>query len=320
MTRRGIARLTAAVVLVVGGVACSADATGPSSSAAASAGDPTTDKLAQVLARGTLLLSVDVEYPPQSFLVEGAARATGTKCALNQLTGPEVDGFDVATSKAVAAALGVEPCFVAVQWNTVIAGSWADRWDAAWGSGALTEERMTRLFVTQPYYALANYFYVRADSMVNAATELDGETVGACAGCTHELYLRHELALPGVTLEFLVDDADIVTYDTEPPGLEALADGDVDAFLSGESVAEEAIANGLPLRRLPEVVFFEQLTGYLDRSSSLDHGPMLARVDEIVRGLHADGTLTAYSEQYFDVDFTAAAAAFDMSTIEQSRD
>jgi polar amino acid transport system substrate-binding protein len=315
MIRRA-AGLAAATILVV---ACgSTGSPAPSTSAAPSAGDATTDKLAQVLARGTLLLSVDTEYPPQSYVVEGASRAADTKCALNQLTGPEVDGFDVAIGKAAASALGVEPCFVAVQWNTVIAGSWADRWDVAWGSGGLTAERMDRLYVTQPYYALPNYFYVRADSAYDSATELDGLAIGACAGCTHELYLRGELELPGVELEYLVTDADIVTYDTEPPGLEALADGEVEAFLSGESVAEAAIAEGLPLRRLPEVVFFEQLTGYLDRSSSLDHGPILTRVDEIVRGFHTDGTLRTYSEQYFDVDFTAAAAAFDMASVEQS--
>jgi polar amino acid transport system substrate-binding protein len=207
---------------------------------------------------------------------------------------------------------------VAVQWNTVIAGSWADRWDVAWGSGGLTAERMERLYVTQPYYALPNYFYVREDAPYTSASDLDGLVIGACAGCTHELYLRAQLSLPGVELDYLVTDAEIVTYDTEPPGLEALAAGETEAFLSGESVAQEAIANGLPLRRLPEVVFFEHLTGYLDRASSLAHVPMISRVDTIIRALHADGSLRSLSEQYFDVDYTEAAAAFDTSAVDQT--
>ena len=51
------------------------------------AADPTKDKLAQVQARGTLVLFTDPAYPPQSMKVEGATRAANTKCAPNQLTG-----------------------------------------------------------------------------------------------------------------------------------------------------------------------------------------------------------------------------------------
>ena len=51
---------------------------GTASSPAASGGDPAKDKLAQVLARGTLVLWTDTEYPPQSFKVDGAARSAGT--------------------------------------------------------------------------------------------------------------------------------------------------------------------------------------------------------------------------------------------------
>ncbi len=52
-----------------------------SSSSTTSAGDPATDHLAEILARGTLVLSTDPGYPPQSFAVKGAQRLTTTKCA-----------------------------------------------------------------------------------------------------------------------------------------------------------------------------------------------------------------------------------------------
>ena len=45
-----------------------------STSAVQPAGDASTDKLAQVLARGTLILFTDPKYPPQSFAVKGAKR------------------------------------------------------------------------------------------------------------------------------------------------------------------------------------------------------------------------------------------------------
>ena len=39
------------------------------------------DKLAEVKARGTLVISTDPAYPPQSALVENAKRDPNTKCA-----------------------------------------------------------------------------------------------------------------------------------------------------------------------------------------------------------------------------------------------
>jgi polar amino acid transport system substrate-binding protein len=280
--------------------------------------DPATDKLAEVLARGTLVLSTDPAYPPQSFLVEGAERRADTKCASNQLTAPEVAGFDADTGKAVAEILGVEPCFVTPPWNQIIAGNWGDRWDIAWGSGAITEERMTRLYVTQPSYATPHNFFVPADSPVQDAGELSGKAVGACAGCTHELYLRHELVLPGPPLDYAVDDPEIVTFDAEPPGLEATADGELDAFLCGEPVGTEAIASGLALRMLPEPAYYTQKTGYLDRASSLDQAAFVARINEVMTGLHADGTLKALSLESFGVDYATAAAEFDLATVGQA--
>ena len=73
--------------------------------------------------------------------VKGATRPAGTKCAPNQMTAPEMTGYDAETGKLVAAALGVEPCFVATPFDSMIAGSWGDRYDVAWGSGAITGDR-----------------------------------------------------------------------------------------------------------------------------------------------------------------------------------
>lgn len=280
-------------------------------------GDPTTDKLASVLARGTLVLSTDPAYPPQSSLVEGAERVADTACASNQLTAAEVEGYDAETGKLVAQRLGVEPCFATPPWSEIIAGNWGDRWDIAWGSGALTGERMTRLYVTQPYYSTPHNFFVPTASTVQEAAELSGRQVGACAGCTHELYLKHELELPGETVTYVVNDPVIVTFDAEPPGLAATAAGELDAFLAGEPVGTAAIADGVALRMLPKPAYVTQKAGYLDRGSGLSQTAFAARVDEILRELHTDGTLKVLSEQYFDVDYATAAAAYDMTALDQ---
>ncbi len=60
-------------------------------------GNPRTDKLAQVLDRGTLVGYAELDYPPQSIAVEGATRPATTACGADQMTAAEVTGFDVET-------------------------------------------------------------------------------------------------------------------------------------------------------------------------------------------------------------------------------
>jgi ABC-type amino acid transport substrate-binding protein len=304
------------VVLITGVLlAACGGAAAPSATPTA---DPATDKLANIQARGTLLLSTDPEYAPQSMKVDGAARAANTRCAPNQLTAPEMTGYDAETGKLVAAVLGVEPCFVTPPWSDVIGGNWSDRWDVAWGSGALSAERMERLWVTQPYYSTPHAFFVRADSPYQQPSDLDGKQIGACSGCTHELYLRRTLDLPGTKLAFQVDHPQIVTFEAEPPGLAALADGKLDAFLCGEPVGDAEIAKGVALRKLAPAAYTTEKTGYVDKGSSLKERAFVDAVDAAISKLHGAGTLKQLSQQFFGLDYATAAAAFDLASIHQT--
>jgi polar amino acid transport system substrate-binding protein len=324
MLTRLICATVAVLALAVSG--CGGDEAESPSEDAASAGsartqgtgDPSTDKLAQIIARGTLVLFTDPVYPPQSFKVKGAQRAAGTKCADNELTAPEISGYDAETGKLVAKALEVEPCFVTPSWTEVTAGNWGDRWDLAYGSGAIEFSRMEALYMTQPYYSTPTNFFVPRSSPAKTPEDLSGQRVGACTGCTMEKYLRGTLQLPGPKLEQLVDDPEIVTFDTEPPGLKATANGKVDAFLCSEPVGDEAIAEGAGRRKLDKPAYYSNKTGYVDKNSGLDVGPFVARVNEIIAARHADGTLKRLSIKYFGKDYAAQAAKFDLGAIEQN--
>lgn len=280
--------------------------------------NPDLDKLAQVLDRGTLVLSTDLDYAPQSFRVEGASRAPETRCTDDQLTGPEVSGYDAETGKAVAAALGVEPCFVAPQWVEITGGSWGDRWDLAYGSGAIDEERNRYLYVTQPYYVLPALAFVPHDSRVETAEDLSGMRVGACASCTHESYLKGTLELPAYDGEQLITDAEIIAYTVEAPGLHDTARGEIDAFVCSEQVGQRAIDDGLALREIGPVLFDEYATGWVDKSSELDVRSFVAEVDRIVQDLHADGTLRERSLEFFGEDYATPVASFDITSVEQN--
>jgi polar amino acid transport system substrate-binding protein len=177
---------------------------------------------------------------------------------------------------------------------------------------------MEALYMTQPYYSTPTNFFVPRASTAKTPADLSGQRVGACTGCTMEKYLRGTLQLPGPKLEQLVDDPAIVTFDTEPPGLKATAKGKVDAFLCSEPVGDEAIAEGLGLRKLDTPAYYSNKTGYVDKNSGLDDGPFVERVNEIIAARHADGTLKRLSIKFFGKDYATQAAKFDLGTIEQN--
>jgi polar amino acid transport system substrate-binding protein len=306
--------VTRAGIVVTAGllVACSATASAPSPSA-----DPATDKLAQVIQRGTLVGYAELDYPPQSIKVDGAKRATSSKCLPNQITAQEVTGFDVETTKLVARELGVEACFVQPTWTEVTSGNWSDRFDLVYGSGAINATRMVHLYMTQPYYYVPQRFIVRTDSKAKVPSDLDGKTIGTCTSCTVESYLKGTLQIPGVSLVQKVKSPKLAGYETEGPGLEALAGGKIDAFLTAEPVALQAIKDGKPFRLLDETAFSMYPSGFVDKSSGLSVKAFTDRVDQIIAKAHADGTLKAMSMQWFGADYTTPAGAFDLKTIGQ---
>jgi polar amino acid transport system substrate-binding protein len=286
------------------------------------AGGGTADnKLEEILARGTLVISTDPAYPPQSQLVEGGTRAAETKCASDQHTASELTGFDIDVAVAIAEALGVEPCFVTPDWTLITGGNWANRWDISVGSMTITPERMEKLYFTQPYYTTPAAFFVFAqNTSYTQPTDLSGHKIGACTGCTYDMYLARNLSIPGETINYVVESPQFVGYETDLNALQDLALGDgvrLDAVLTAQPTGAGAIADGLPLRQLGEPVYFEYLAAAVDIASTPDPVPFVQRVTEIIQGLHADGTLLQLSQQYYGMDLTTAAGEFDWNQLDQ---
>jgi polar amino acid transport system substrate-binding protein len=283
--------------------------------------DAAENKLEEILARGTLIVSTDPAYPPQSELVEGGARAANTKCASDQHTASELTGFDVDVAVAIAEKLGVEACFVTPDWTLITGGNWANRWDISVGSMTITPERMTKLYFTQPYYTTPAAFFVHADNTsYTQPSDLAGKKIGACTGCTYDAYLAGTLEIPGETFAYVVADPQFSGYETDLNALQDLDLGDgvrLDAVLTAQPTGEGVIADGFNLRQLGEPVFFEYLGAAIDIASTPDPVPFVQRVTEIIQELHADGTLLQLSQQYYGLDLTTAAGLFDWEMLDQ---
>ncbi len=314
---------TASLLLAACGAPAPTATEAPAATEAPTAVPPTAaptsvpDLLSTILARGTMVVSTDPAYPPQSALKANPVRTPGSKCTADQKTLGELEGFDIDVSAAIAKALGVEVCFVTPDWTLITAGGWAGRWDISVGSMTITPERAKVLYFGQPYYTTpAALFVNKANTTYQQPSDLSGKKIGVCGGCTYESYLDGSLVIPGETINFVIKNATIKTYDTDSTALEDLALGDgvrLDAVLTAQPTGAQAITNGKPLKQLGDPVYFEYLAPAFDRNSTLSPISFIAKVSEIISGLHKDGTLLQLSQKYYGMDLTTAAGSFDAS-------
>jgi polar amino acid transport system substrate-binding protein len=262
----------------------------------ATAGSATTggtegDLLSAIEEKGVLTVSTDPAYPPQSFLNEDTN---------------EYEGFDIDVATAIAEAIGVDVAWEAPAWETIIAGNWNGRWDLSVGSMTITPEREEVLHFSTPYYYTPAVVAVAADddTISDLTTDLDGQTIGVCGGCTYDSFLQGTLEIPGESFEFVIDDAEIITTDTDTTAIEQLVQGRVAAVMTSATVAQGAIDEGLPIKIVGDPLFYEPLAAAIDASASQDTESFVARVSEIIEGMHEDGSLSELSNQWFGLDLT----------------
>jgi ABC-type amino acid transport substrate-binding protein len=160
---------------------------------------------------------------------------------------------------------------------------------------------------------------------INSLADLSGQAVCAGTATTYETWLNGgDLGLPASSIYAQApENITVVTLETDQECAQALAAGREDfvAYVTSETVVDANIAAGLPVRKLGDPVYSEDLAAAFDRSSSLDTALLRAEVDRIFAGLHADGSLSALSTQWFDVDLTkspsgTAAAASEAAMAE----
>jgi polar amino acid transport system substrate-binding protein len=271
-------------------------------------GAPTADNLLDdIKNRGYIMVSTDPNYEPQSFLNTEGKRLDNTKCPTDALTTAEMQGFDVDVAIAVGDGLGVETCFATPDWDLLTAGNWVDKWDISVGSMTITPDRQKVLDFITPYYGTPAVFAVSADSSLESIDELAGQPVCVGLSTTYEIWLNGGDLGPGVVLiEEMPADVQVVPLSTDQECAQALAAGRQDfvAYLTSQTVINANIAEGLPVKQLGTVVFTESLAACFDRASTLDSTSLQAAVDDIIIGMHKDGTLSALSMKWFGEDLT----------------
>lgn len=303
--RSRVALLMGAALLVS---ACSAGATAspsseapsapPSASESAAAATPIAGGLLdEVLTAGKIVMSTDPQYPPQSEL--DPSSALGYK------------GFDIDVGAEIAKRLGVSISFVTPDWNIITAGSWGGRWDFSVGSMTITTPREKVLAFSKPYYFTPAQMAASTASGITTLDGLAGKSI--CVGEATTYY------------DWLTGGLDLGTYTptTKPPAgsqattlstdrlcAEAWRAGrkDFDGWLSSSTTVDAALKDGLPLVKVGDPVFYEPLGVAFDKSGP-DPTDMVARVNQILDDMRADGTLKGLSEKWFGADLTTGPGA-----------
>jgi len=242
-------------------------------------------------------VSTDPAYPPQSF----------------QATSGEFKGFDIDVTEEIAKRMGVEVEWVTPSWDVLTAGSWNGRWDLSVGSMTVTPERAEVLYFTPAYYYTPAAAAVHEDNtdITNLETDLDGKRIGVCGACTYEFYLDRSLNIPG-DYEFVVDDPQIQTYDTDSSAIQDLALGDgvrLDAAMSSLTTLQEAQNSGTPIKIVGDPLYYEPLAAAIDKEAPSDPQPLVDEVSKIINEMHKDGTLTELSKKWYGYDLTKKQGA-----------
>ena len=254
------------------------------------------DLLAEIKARGTIRISTDPNYAPQSFLDESG----------------NFKGFDVDVALEIASRLGVEVEFVTPDWDLITAGNWGDQWDMSVGSMTVTTARQKILdFASPSYYYTPAQFAAVDGSGVETLDDLEGATICVGASTTYESWLMGDMESLGLPASsFYVDappaDVSIIPLTTDNDCAQQIQAGrhEFQAFLTSNTVVEAAMAEGVPVHKVGTPVFSENLAVAFDRNASKDIASLVAEVSEIIASMHADGTLNGLSNEWFGEDLT----------------
>ncbi|MCB8945380.1 MAG: transporter substrate-binding domain-containing protein [Ardenticatenaceae bacterium] len=251
--------------------------------------------LEEIENNGTIRVSTDANYAPQSFL-----REDGT-----------FEGFDVDVANEIGERLGVEVEFVTPDWDVITAGNWGGQWDMSVGSMTVTTARQQVLdFAAPAYYYTPAQFAAADSSGIDSLDAINGQTVCVGLSTTYESWLNGDLEALGLPESSLYAqppaDISVVPLATDNECAQSIQAGreEFSVFLTSNTVVEAAIREGIAIHRVGSPVFSENLAVAFDKNSELPNDTLVAKVSDIIAEMHSDGTLSELSMKWFDEDLT----------------
>ncbi len=275
---RPVRLLTAAALSAALLAGCSQTAAQPSAAPSQEAGGAAGDLLSQIQERGEIVIAMEGTWAPWTYHDEG-----GT-----------LTGYDVDVGRAIAEKLGVEATFVEGEFDGLLAGLDAGRYDMVLNGVDITETRAQAYDFSEPYAYNRTAVIVRGDndtiaSMEDLAGKQTANTISSTYAQVAEGY-----------------GAQVTGVDDLAQTFELLLSGRIDATLNAEVTYYDYMGQHPDADLKIACLDPEATEVAIPFKKGDDTAALREAVDQAIEELRADGTLTALSEQYFGTDISQA--------------
>ena len=195
------------------------------------------------------------------------------------LDGSEVVGIEVDILQAITEKLGMEMKLEQMDFESVIPGVQAGKFDIGMSGITITEDRQKNCDFTQPYFLASQAIVVTPDSDITCKADLEGKTVSVQTGTTAEEYCME-------------NGYEVLAFAANNDAAAALTSGKAAAWVVDNEVGV-ALAAQQGLVVLDEAMTSEPYAFAFAKDSALT-----AQFDEALGELLADGTVAAIFEKY----------------------
>ena len=242
----------------------------------------------------------------QGALAAGEKVRIGTEGAYPPFNSIDSDGklvgFDIEIADALCAAASFECEFVVQDWDGIIPGLTAKKYDAIIASMSITEKRKQVVDFTEKYYNTPAKFIAAKNAGLDISPSgLKGKAVGVQRATIHEDFLRAKF--PGI---------DVRAYATQDEANADLVSGRVDlvmadsvALLEGFLKTDEGQGFEFVGPGYNDPKFHGEGAGIAVRKGETDLRNALNKAIEKIR---ADGTYEKINAKYFDFDVYGAGS------------
>ena len=208
----------------------------------------------------------------------------------------QVQGFEIELAQAMCAAMQVECEFVVQDWDGIIPGLLAKKYDAIIASLYITDERREKMDFSQKYYQTPARFVVPKGTTLDISEAgLSGKSIAVQRGTAFERFLRDTYS-----------KVDLRVYATQDEVNMDLVAGRIDAMLADTVAASEGFLN------TPEGQGFELVgPGFSDPkwfgygagvATRKDDAELNRMFNAAIDKIRADGTYQRISAKFFPFD------------------
>ena len=234
------------------------------------------DLLDQIQERGTIIIGLEGDWAPWSFVDEN----------------DELAGFDVEVARAIAAKLGVEVQFIPGEWDGLFAGMDAGRYDIVINGVEVTPERTEKYDFTEPYAYIRTALIVRGDNeTIKTFDDLKGKKTANSIAST---YMN------------LAEDYGATCYgvDTLDETLTMVLQGRVDATLNAIVSYTDYMAQH-PDANLKVVATTDDASNVsIPMRKGEETASLMEAINQAIAELHEEGMISELSLKYFGEDIS----------------